>query len=79
MFDVVRIHQRIDAIAARLRTALQGEAGAEHQERVRELKERVAGRVARLRVQRAAPEPRPLSFERSATVGLQGWRPVSES
>jgi hypothetical protein len=81
LFAPDRLLRRIDEVAARLKpvlAAMGSEAASNHADRVRELKDRINARARSLKQQSTQPDPKPVVFDRSNTLRLRQWRPMSE-
>ena len=72
---------RLDALHARLRPTLavmDENFANEHDQRVRELKDRIIARAQSLEEQKLFPAPKPSEFDERGMLPLTDWRPAAE-
>jgi len=74
LFEPARLYAHIDAVAARLKPAMDETRARRHDFRIRNLKARVAARYPVLQQQCTAPDPVMIEFDRAGVAKLAGWR-----
>jgi spore coat protein CotH len=77
-----RLLKRIDGAHARIRpvlAAMDQQQAREHDEQVKQLKERIIERAGSLERQNSSPEPRPLRFDDRGVATVAGWKPRLET
>ncbi|HMS15698.1 MAG TPA: CotH kinase family protein, partial [Planctomycetota bacterium] len=82
LFSADRLTARVEEVADRLQPvllAMNAEEARAHEQRVRELVNRLTARERSLKEQVNLPEPKPLAFRRNSPLVLTNWRPASES
>ncbi len=82
LFEAQRLHERLDAIVARLSLVVHRQGDHFEQafaDRVRELKERIAAREPALREQLGRGDPTPVEFDETNQIEVADWYGAQET